>query len=159
MRRPLSEREKELLRAEAAAFENQDGEERDICSNNHGGNAESEDAFNADGAKEARAALRARVFAYIATCDLRKASADEVEIAFGGMHQSISPRMTELKARGLIVATGERVKTRLGRFAMRYRVATPEELRDFLSSDKGAEFTRTDEEPLNGEYFEGSQNE
>jgi hypothetical protein len=48
-------------------------------------------------------------------------TADAVQVRLRGTHQSVSPRVTELARNGWIVDTGQRRKTRSGRWAIVYR--------------------------------------
>jgi hypothetical protein len=87
--------------------------EFDVCANRHGGNPESEEAFLSTD----RAAIRSRVLDYIHGQGTAGATADEVCTAFGAVHNSIAPRLTELLCAGSIVRTDLRRTTRLGRRA------------------------------------------
>lgn len=85
----------------------------------HGGNRESVEAH--DSIRSAKQRLRKQVLDYIKAHPFGCTS-DEVEAALGLSHQTVSARMTELKADGQIVPTGERRKTRSGRNAGVYLV-------------------------------------
>jgi predicted ArsR family transcriptional regulator len=90
----------------------------DPCENKHGGNAESIAAH--DTVISSKAALQQRILDYIEARG--SATCDEVEVDLGILLQTASGRMAELKAAGLIVATGERRPTRTGRKAGVYKV-------------------------------------
>lgn len=88
----------------------------DICTNNHGGNALSEEANRRTFKLKDRIAILAYMrFVPDATCD-------EVEVALGMNHQTCSARFSELKAAGLIQPTVRR-KTRTGATAQVWRRA------------------------------------
>lgn len=91
------------------------GMEPDITRNYHGGNPESEAAFESAPAEERRR-QRARVLAHIRSRGLAGATSDETEVALGLTHQACSARFTEAKRDGQIVKTGRRA-TRSGRMA------------------------------------------
>ena len=86
----------------------------DICTNHHGGNAQSEAANKITN----KSRDRARILAHLAT--VPDATCDEVEVALGMNHQTCSARFSELKAAGLIEPTTRR-KTRTGAMAMAWR--------------------------------------
>jgi len=83
--------------------------------NYHGGNQESTDAHDSIRAEKAR--LRARVVRYVERRGQRGATCDEIEVASGMSHQTISARCTEAKALGEVVDSGRRRPTRTGRNA------------------------------------------
>jgi hypothetical protein len=90
----------------------------DITRNFHGGNAESQQAYLS--VKEHTGALRILVVRFIYRQSLRGATCDEIERALMLSHQTVSARVTEAKARGEIVPSGERRPTRSGRKAAVY---------------------------------------
>ena len=61
--------------------------------------------------------LRARVVAYIANCGDNGATSDQVERDLHMPHQTVSARITEAKARGEVIPSGQRRLTRSGRSA------------------------------------------
>jgi hypothetical protein len=63
---------------------------------------------------ESTEATRIAVLNFIQSQNVLGATADEVAAAFGSSHNHVAPRITELKKRGLIVATPYRRKTRSG---------------------------------------------
>lgn len=86
----------------------------DICTNNHGGNAESVAASRTTN----RLRDRNRIIVHLAS--VPDATCDEVEVALEMNHQTCSARFSELKAAGLIEPTTRR-KTRTGAMAMAWR--------------------------------------
>lgn len=90
----------------------------DIAFNRHGGNPESTAAH--ESIVPTKATMRLRVLNLIRCAGERGITSDEVELALGGRHQSISARFTELKAGNFIEPAG-RQKTRSGRTAMAWR--------------------------------------
>ena len=68
-------------------------------------------------------ALQQRVYDYIAECGFRGATTDEVEEALSLAHQTVSPRVLELREAGLIEKTGDRRLTRSLRNADVYCVS------------------------------------
>lgn len=90
----------------------------DVTENYHGGNLNSVEAH--ESVKSVKRKLRALVIGYVKMQGLRGATSDEVEVALGMTHQSISARMTEAKADGQIVGNGLRRPTRSGRNAAVY---------------------------------------
>jgi predicted transcriptional regulator len=88
----------------------------DICSNKHGGNPESLEAYLSTPAAE-RQAMRDRIMRFA----MRRGSAgitiDEISQKAGLAPNCISGRISELKRDGLLVTTSERRNTRLGRAA------------------------------------------
>jgi predicted Rossmann fold nucleotide-binding protein DprA/Smf involved in DNA uptake len=91
----------------------------DITSNYHGGNEYSVAANPSENAKK-----RHRYIVFHCLKALGgAATCDQIIEHLGWGHQSVSPRWTELKKAGLIVATGERRPTRTGRTAGVYAVA------------------------------------
>lgn len=79
----------------------------DICSKNHGGNAQS----TAANAKTNKKRDAARILALLEA--VGASTCDDVETALGMSHQTCSARFSELKRAGLIEPTGKR-KTRTG---------------------------------------------
>lgn len=96
-----------------------DWSERDPTANYHGGNPFSVAAHAA--AKEGKDALRRAVYDLIAAAS-EGLTCDEVEVVLGRSHQSVSARITELKAQGRIVVAGRR-PTRTGSPAAVYVAA------------------------------------
>ena len=80
----------------------------------HGGNEYSTEAHKSIRASKSK--LRQEVLSAIRDF-FYGATSDEVEQLLNYPHQTVSARMTELKALGLIVPTGEKRKTRGGRNA------------------------------------------
>ncbi len=87
----------------------------DITGNFHGGNPESVQAHGSIVASKAH--LRRRVVAYVASRGEFGATSDEVEVALALSHQTVSARITEAKAGGELVKSGDRRPTRSGRNA------------------------------------------
>lgn len=85
----------------------------DPTQNFHHGDRESIAAH--DSLKPDKQRLRALVVGYVKSAG--GATSDEVEEALGLAHQTVSARLTEAKALGLVVDSGERRKTRSGRQA------------------------------------------
>lgn len=98
----------------------------DITRNYHGGNPESDAAW--ESMREGRAVIRLKVVGYVSYCGTDGATCDEIEAALGLSHQTASARVTEAKARGEIVANGKRRRTRSGRWAGVYVVPERGEL-------------------------------
>jgi hypothetical protein len=98
----------------------------DICANNHGGNPFSEDAFNSTPA-EIREARRRAIFRLAAARGDSGITADEATEAFHAFHNSVAPRISELKRDGFLIETSVSRKTRLGRSARVY-IANPEKV-------------------------------
>ncbi len=92
----------------------------DISFNKHGGNPESTAAH--ESVVPLKHDLRARVLRAIAGYESHGATSDHLECVLGLRHQSVSARITELKAANLIVPAGKR-PTRSGRLATAWRVA------------------------------------
>lgn len=92
-------------------------DERDICENNHGGDEESEAAWELMQEESSAAILRARIYAFIATQGRHGAITDELEAPLGLLNQTASPRMSELKAEDRIIWNGERRLTKSKRQA------------------------------------------
>jgi hypothetical protein len=87
----------------------------DVTAARHGGNAESEAAHESIAPDKAR--LRRMVLAYVRSRGLVGATSEEAEQALGIPHQTVSARITELKAAGDVYDTGRRRPTRSGRNA------------------------------------------
>lgn len=85
----------------------------DVCVNRHGGNPES---VEANPPSEAKRLLRVQVESFIRSKGPLGATSDEIEASLNLSHQTISPRLTELKTRGYVVP-GERRITRSGKYA------------------------------------------
>lgn len=96
----------------------------DITRNFHGGNRESTEAHRS--IVSTKESLRRRVIAYVAGRGQVGATSDEIEVALGLPHQTVSARITEAKAGGELVKSGDRRPTRSGRNAA-VLVATPVE--------------------------------
>ena len=86
---------------------------KDICANNHGGNAESVEADK----RVNKSRLRYMILRYLGMDDY---TCEEMEFLTGLSHQTCSARFSELKRDGLIEPTKRR-KTRSGRWAMAWR--------------------------------------
>jgi DNA-binding transcriptional ArsR family regulator len=84
----------------------------DITSGFHGGNAESTEA-NAY-VEEHKPTMRRRIAAYVRRCGGYGATADEIEVALGMSHQTVSARLTELKQINAVYPSGARRPTRSG---------------------------------------------
>lgn len=87
----------------------------DITESRHGGNPESQEAF--ESVKADSSSLRKRIWTFIHARGQEGATVDEIESASGLRHQTVSARVSELKAMKLLVPSGERRKTSSGRFA------------------------------------------
>ena len=88
----------------------------DPTANYHGGNRESVEAHESIAPR--KRILRTQVVAYVAGREFAGgATVDEIEQGLGLTHQTVSARVTEAKARGELVPTGYRRKTRSGRYA------------------------------------------
>lgn len=87
----------------------------DITRRFHGGNAESNAAHRS--IVKDKATLTRRVVAFVRARGQRGATSDEVEVALGLPHQTVSARITEAKAAGELVMSGDRRPTRSGRNA------------------------------------------
>ncbi len=87
----------------------------DITRNFHGGNPESNDAHRS--IVTSKSVLRRRVVAYVRERGELGATSDEIEVALGISHQTVSARITEAKAGGELVKNGMRRLTRSGRSA------------------------------------------
>jgi predicted transcriptional regulator len=87
----------------------------DITDNYHGGNGYS--ILANESIREAKVRLRNMVVAYVAEQDEYGATSDEVEQGLGMSHQTISARLTEAKALGMVEDSGMKRKTRSGRNA------------------------------------------
>lgn len=85
----------------------------DPCANFHGGDPASRDAFEQQG-EERRRAMRKEIWLTVRDCGATGATCDEVEARLGYSHQTASARLTELRADGLVVRTGQRRRTRSG---------------------------------------------
>lgn len=90
--------------------------ERDITRNNSGGNPFSVRAFD-DTPAAVRTSRRKQILETLYKIGPRGAICDEVQDMLGGVHQSDSPRWSELKRDGAIIATGEERQTRRGKWA------------------------------------------
>jgi len=86
----------------------------DITRNYHGDNPESLEASQS--LDHMKALVRIQVETLLAVAGPRGLTCDEIEAKIGGSHQAVSPRLTELLAKGL-VQRGERRLTRSGRYA------------------------------------------
>ena len=90
----------------------------DICANNHKGNPHSV-AANAKIHVDKRP-MREKIYDLIA--HRQHPTCEEIEIALGLKHQSVSARISELKRAGRIIITGER-ETLSGCMAATYGVS------------------------------------
>jgi Fic family protein len=81
----------------------------------HGGNRESIEAH--ESIREFKQRVRRAIFKLAKKRRRRGITADEVAAEWGSSHNHVAPRITELKAAGLLVPTAERRKTRAGRWA------------------------------------------
>jgi predicted transcriptional regulator len=88
--------------------------EKDICSNNHGGNVQSLEAHASVDAASLRIAIWKHLQKVGAT------TCDQVEKDLGLSHQTCSARFSELKRDGWIFPTGKTKPTRSGRQAMTF---------------------------------------
>ena len=70
-----------------------------------------------DSIKPSKDALRLRIVNYIISRGLYGATSDEVEQGLGLTHQTASARLTEAKAKGELIVSGMKRKTRSGRKA------------------------------------------
>jgi len=68
--------------------------------------------------------LRERVFQMVSLAGRRGMTCDETVEITDALHQTISPRFYELHTSGRIIDSGQRRKTRRGRNAIVYVVAT-----------------------------------
>jgi len=68
-------------------------------------------------------ALQSRVLAYIDSCGFYGATTDETEEALDLAHQTVSPRVLELRMAGMIEKAGSKRPTRSGRLADVYVTA------------------------------------
>lgn len=87
----------------------------DVTAHRHGGNPESDEAHASIVGDKAR--LRRMVLAYVRDRGLIGATSEEVEHGLGLAHQTVSARITELKASRALYDTGRRRPTRSGRNA------------------------------------------
>lgn len=87
----------------------------DITRNFHGGNEESTAAHRS--IVTSKDTLRRRVIAFVRSRGEHGATSDEIEVALGLPHQTVSARITEAKAGGDLVPSGVRRLTRSGRSA------------------------------------------
>jgi hypothetical protein len=81
----------------------------------HGGNPESIEAH--ESIKDYKQRVRLAIYAVARRRGSTGITADEVSAEWGSSHNHVAPRMTELKAAGLLVPTQIRRKTRAGRWA------------------------------------------
>ena len=98
----------------------------DICSNNHGGNPFSVAAFYST-ASEKREAMRREIFKLAAKKGDLGITADEATAHFNTFHNSVAPRMSELKRDEMLIETIFSRATRTGRQARVY-VVNPDKL-------------------------------
>jgi hypothetical protein len=87
----------------------------DITRNYHGGNRESTEAHRS--IVPLKETLRRRVISFVRSRGEHGATSDEIELALGLPHQTVSARITEGKAGGDLVPSGRRRLTRSGRSA------------------------------------------
>jgi len=85
--------------------------QKDLCANRHGGNAESQEAH--ERVKAGKLDMWARILAWALT-QPHGFTCDEAAIHFMCPPNAISGRLSELKAQGRLVPTGERRKTERG---------------------------------------------
>lgn len=85
----------------------------DICRNNHGGNARSEDANAATHGRKEKD--RARIYAFVQGRGRYGAIRDDVVVALDMLPQTVYPRCSELVRDGDLVKTGERRLTSRGK--------------------------------------------
>lgn len=102
-------------RERAAQTSSTDTDTADITAGRHGGNPESAAANDSISPDKAR--LRRLVLTFIRHRGLVGATSDEVEISLRLSHQTVSARISELKASGELRDTGRRRPTRSGRGA------------------------------------------
>lgn len=79
----------------------------DVCENHHGGNPRSVEARQSTNVKRDRD----RILEWVAKRGTYGAICYEVEVALGMRHQTASPRFSDLKDDGSIVANGEQRPT------------------------------------------------
>jgi len=89
----------------------------DICRNYHKGADTSVAAYESTPSK---VRAKRRLFVLNTLREMGDATSDEIEAHLDWTHQSVSPRLTELKRDGLIEDTGKRRPTRLGKTARVY---------------------------------------
>jgi predicted transcriptional regulator len=70
----------------------------------------------------------ARIYRMIRDAGPRGCTCDEIEVALGISHQSVSGRCTNMKDKGYIVDSGERRPTRTGTDAMVWIIAPREDV-------------------------------
>jgi hypothetical protein len=85
----------------------------DPTRNYHGGNPESNEAFESIKGRQRRLDLR-RVVEFVGS-RLQGSTCDEAEVALGLSHQTCSARFTDAKRKELIFVTDQRRRTRHGR--------------------------------------------
>ncbi len=95
----------------------------DITRRFHGGDPESNAAHRS--IVLSKATMRRRVVAYVRERGELGATSDEIEAALGMPHQTVSARITEAKAGGELVKSGDRRLTRSGRSAAVLVAADP----------------------------------
>jgi AraC-like DNA-binding protein len=84
----------------------------DITANRHGGNAESRAAnARAHGSKQV---VRDQIMAFAMRQSWQGITADEVAEAFNCSPNHVAPRISELRASGLLLPSDQRRKTRAG---------------------------------------------
>ena len=86
--------------------------DRDICSNNHGGDECSVNAHTS--IQSSKEALRTMIYEYIKTGPV---TCEEIEMALGLKHQTASARVSELKALNMVRPSGIKRVTSSGRKA------------------------------------------
>jgi hypothetical protein len=102
-------RPKELLVTQPSLFD------RDPTRHYHRGNPESDAAHRSIVGEKAR--MRAIVVGAVREAGSDGRTSDEIEVITGMPHQTVSARLTEAKALGEVVVSGQRRPTRSGRSA------------------------------------------
>lgn len=98
----------------------------DICANNHGGNPFSVSAYYSTPSQK-REAMRREIFKLAAGKGGRGITADEATSHFNTFHNSVAPRISELKRDEMLIETEFSRATRTGRQARVY-VVNPDKL-------------------------------
>lgn len=89
----------------------------DITANFHGGNAQSQAAYDSVGATKRRRTARLEILRLAEESGRTGITADETINLLGMTHQSGSARFSELRRDGLLIPIGELRKTRSGEYA------------------------------------------
>jgi hypothetical protein len=109
------------------AQENHRGGEQkmsDICARRHRGNAESRDANKI--AQRSKSECRGLLYAWFQAQGLAGGTCHEASVSTGIRYTTCSARISELKAEGFLVPTGERRKTPTGAGAAVLKAVKPE---------------------------------